>query len=212
MRRLTERMKKRLYPPASFACAAIVALWTGVAGCGGGAPLASTPTVPVPTPTPSPDPTPTPTPTPSPTPTPVVGLPAPIPTPEACPTLTRWHSVVHNVTDALHREAQEPTVGGHVVVDSTPLFMGRSCNAEHNFCDGRKCEDPRGGEWSLLAGGSPVEVRGDGYQLRIGPLRAGLHRWRVCPRSDAIDTEGMPVPLGPDPCTQGEFTVLAPPE
>jgi hypothetical protein len=116
---------------------------------------------------------------------------------------------VHNITDALQQPAKVPTVGGHVVVDSTPLFGGRSCNAEHNFCGGRHCEDPRGGDWTLLEGGSASEIRGDGYQMRIGPLKAGHHRWRVCPHFDAMDQEGDPVTIGPTPCTEGEFEVEA---
>jgi hypothetical protein len=100
-------------------------------------------------------------------------------------------------------------VGGHVVVDSTPLFGGRSCNAEHNFCGGRHCEDPRGGDWTLLLGDSPSEIRGDGYQMRIGPLKPGLHRWRVCPHFDAVDEEGERVNVGENPCTEGEFEVKA---
>jgi hypothetical protein len=115
--------------------------------------------------------------------------------------------VLHNITDELNREVRVPVVGGHVVIDSTPLFGGRACNAEHNFCGGRECEDPRGGDWTLTEGTSPTEIRGDGYQFRIGPLRAGVHTWRVCPHFDAMDALGDPVNLGPDPCTTGTFTV-----
>ncbi len=124
--------------------------------------------------------------------------------------LTSWYSTIHNITDALQQPTPTPAVGGHVVIDSTPLFSGRACNAEHNFCGGRECEDPRGGDWTLLEGGSPTEIRGDGYQMRIGPLKAGHHRWRVCPHFDPIDAEGDRVELGPDPCTVGDFDVLPP--
>ena len=121
--------------------------------------------------------------------------------------LTSWYSTIHNITDVHQRPSAAVAVGGHVVIDSTPLFQGRSCNAEHNFCGGRACEDPRGGEWTLLHGRSPAEVRGDGYQFRIGPLQPGRHRWRVCPRSDAVDHEGEAVHVAPDACTEGEFEV-----
>lgn len=188
---------------ALLAGAALAPVGTGVAGCGGSAPIS--PVAPFTAATPSPTPSPTPTPTPEPTPAAVA--PAPAPTPDTCPMLTSWYSTLHNITDKSNKQVARPVSGGHVVVDSTPLFMGRSCNAEHNFCGGRKCEDPRGGDWLLLEGDSPVEVRGDGYQFRIGPLRAGLHRWRVCPHFDAMDALGERVPIGPEPCTVGQFTV-----
>ena len=99
-------------------------------------------------------------------------------------------------------------MGGYVVIDSTPLFQGRECNAEHrNNCGGRHCEDPDGPQWTLLAGGSRTERRANGYQLRIGPLVPGFHRWRVCPRPGARDEEGVPLTIGPDPCSEDEFFV-----
>ena len=121
--------------------------------------------------------------------------------------LTRWTSKIHNITDAANQPSETPVVGGHVVVDSTPLFDGRACNAEHDHCGGRVCEDPFGADWALLRGDSSTEDRGDGYQLRIGPLKPGLHVWRVCPRDNAADGDHEPILVGPDPCTEGEFTV-----
>ena len=150
---------------------------------------------------------PTPTPTPSPTPEPT---PDPNATPPSCPVLNRWSSGVHNITYA-NQPVQWPLVGGFVVIDSTPLFDGRPCNAEHDHCGGRHCEDPRGGEWTLLVGNSESEVRGDGYQFRIGPLTEGLHRWRVCPLRDAQDAQGVPLMTGQSACTEGIFTVLTSP-
>lgn len=150
------------------------------------------------------------TPTPAPTPTPVA-TPDPSATPDACPPLTRWSSGIHNITDANHRVVPWPLVGGHVVIDSTPLFNGRACNSEHDHCGGRKCEDPRGGEWTLLVGQSASEVRGEGYQFRIGALVAGPHRWRVCPLRDAVDAQGERLITGQSACTEGVFTVLTQP-
>ena len=189
------------------ACAAVAAVWVA---CSSPSPV--TPGDPVGTvsPTPSPISTPTPTPTPSASPSePGLSNPDPSATPGTCPTLTSWYSTIHNITDALQQPAKAPVAGGHVVVDSTPLFGGRSCNAEHNFCGGRKCEDPRGGDWTLVVGSSRSEVRGDGYQFRIGPLQPGLHRWRVCPHFDAMDHEGQRVNVGESPCSEGEFEVPA---
>jgi hypothetical protein len=167
------------------------------------------PTTPAPSPTPVVQATATPLPTPTPEPTP-----DPKATPESCPPLTRWSSGIHNMTDTGNSVVAWPLVGGHVVIDSTPLFNGRACNAEHDNCGGRLCEDPRGGEWTLLIGQSESEVRGDGYQFRIGPLTAGLHRWRVCPLRDAMDPQGVPLLTGQSACTEGIFTVLteAPPQ
>ena len=100
-----------------------------------------------------------------------VATPDPNATPAACPMLTRWSSGIHNITDPLSKPADTAYVGGHVLVDSTPLFGGQACNNEHSNCGGRLCEPDEGGEWWLLEGGSPSQVRGDGYQFRIGPCR-----------------------------------------
>ncbi len=105
----------------------------------------------------------------------------------------------------------KPYVGGHVLVDSTPLFDGGACNDEHDSCGGRDCEDPRGGDWWLLEGSSPSQERGDSYQFRIGPLREGTHRWRVCPRADARDAQGVPLVVSPTACTEGVFNVIPQP-
>ncbi len=180
-----------------LACVALGAVALG--SCGG-----YTPTTPQPSPTPVPQPTPTPTPTPEPT-------PQPIATPASCPPLTRWSSGIHNITDSGAHVVPWPLVGGAVVIDSTPLFNGRACNAERDNCGGRLCEDPRGGEWTLLVGQSESQPRGDGYQFRIAPLVAGPHRWRVCPLRDAMDPQGEPLITGQSACTEGVFTVLTEP-
>ena len=148
---------------------------------------------------------------PSASPTPIL-TPTPGSTPAACPTLSRWTSGIQNITDAETRPAEKPYVGGHVVVDSTPLFAGRPCNAERDTCGGRKCEDPRGGDWWLLEGDSPSQPRGEGYQFRIGPLVEGPHRWRVCPKPDAMDAEGVPLVVNPNACTEGGFDVVPQPQ
>jgi hypothetical protein len=186
----------------------VAAAWVACsspAPVGPGDPVGTVSPTPSPTPTPTPIPTPTPTASPS---DPGFSNPDPSATPATCPTLTSWYSTIHNITDALQQPARTPMVGGHVVIDSTPLFGGRSCNAEHNFCGGRHCEDPRGGDWTLLEGTSNSEMRGDGYQMRIGPLRAGVHRWRVCPHFDAMDAEGERLNVSENPCTEGTFEVL----
>lgn len=70
------------------------------------------------------------------------------------------------------------------------------------------CEDPRGGEWELLQGNARTEVREHGYQFRIGPLSLGTYRWRVCPREDAQDGEGLPLQVREGACTEGSFEVV----
>lgn len=115
------------------------------ASCSDGERVTTPPVAAAPTPAPAPTPTPEPTPDPN-------------ATPASCPTLTRWSSGIHNITDHLSRVTDKPYVGGHVLVDSTPLFAGHACNSEHDNCGGRKCEDPRGGDWWLLEGVA-LEVR-----------------------------------------------------
>ena len=197
-----------------------VASWVA---CSGSSPAAPGNPTPGPSPTaqvqatPTPEPTPTPTATPTATPTPSAspsgdpGFAGPNPeaTPGTCPMLTSWYSTIHNITDPNQRPTKVPVAGGAVVIDSTPLFNGRSCNSEHNFCGGRACEDPRGGDWSLIEGKSNYELRGDGYQIRIGPLKPGVHRWRVCPHYDLKDAMGEDVPQATSPCTTGSFEVMA---
>jgi hypothetical protein len=191
--------RRALSGPAAVALAA-ASIWTSTCSPDKPVPVTLTP-VAAPDPGPSSTPPPTPSPTPPPTPTPT-------PTPADCPTLTAWTSRIFNITDALNRSASTPTVGGHVVIDSTPLFDGRECNAEHrNNCGGRHCEDPEGGDWTLMEGLSRTEIQVSGYQMRIGPLLPGLHRWRVCPRQDPRDEEDDPVHVGPNPCSEGEFSV-----
>jgi hypothetical protein len=164
---------------------------------------AYTPTAPQQSPTPVPQPTPAPI---------ATSSPQPNASPASCPPLTRWSSGIHNITDANSKPAPSPMVGGHVVIDSTPLFNNRPCNAERNSCGGRECEDPRGGVWTLIEGESPAQPRGEAYQFRIGPLKAGLHRWRVCPREDAMDPQGVRLVTSQDACTEGIFTVPLPEE
>src|SRR5262245_11437647 len=105
---------------AGVAAAAAFAVGATASGCGRPAPVSVTAP-------PVPDPIPAPSPSPSPAPPPVPQGPAPEPTPDTCPTLTSWYSTIHNITDRFDRTADQPYVGGHVVIDSTPLFAGRSC-------------------------------------------------------------------------------------
>jgi hypothetical protein len=178
---------------------ALAALVASFAACENAPPTAAGP---------SPSPVAQPTPTPAP-----LTTPDPNATPASCPPLTRWSSGIHNITDAGTKPVPWILVGGHVLIDSTPLFNGRPCNAERDSCGGRQCEDPRGAVWTLEEGNSPAQPRGDGYQFRIGPLVPGFHRWRVCPRADAQDAQGHPLVTGESACTEGSFTPLTePPE
>ena len=190
-----------------------VASWVA---CSGSSPVSPVNSTPGPSPTaqvqatPTPEPTPTPTPSASPSGDPGFAGPSPEATPASCPMLTSWYSTIHNITDPNQQMTKVPVVGGAVVIDSTPLFNGRACNAEHNFCGGRACEDPRGADWNLIEGKSNYELRADGYQMRIGPLVPGVHRWRVCPHYDLKDALGDDVPQATSPCTEGSFVVMAP--
>jgi hypothetical protein len=178
---------------------ALAALVASFAACDNDPPTAAGP---------SPSPVALSTPTPAP-----LATPDPNATPASCPPLTRWSSGIHNITDGDTKPVPWILVGGHVLIDSTPLFNGRPCNAERDSCGGRACEDPRGAVWTLEEGNSPAQPRGDGYQFRIGPLVPGFHRWRVCPRADAQDAQGHPLVTGESACTEGSFTPLTePPE
>jgi hypothetical protein len=119
--------------------------------------------------------------------------------------LTRWSSGIHNITDNLSRVVDKPYVGGHVLVDSTPLFGGQACNSENDNCGGRSCEPEDGADWWLLEGGSPSQVRGNGFQFRIGPLKPGYHRWRVCPKTGVKDPQGVALEVRENSCSEGVF-------
>ena len=43
-------------------------------------------------------------------------------------------------------------------------------------------------------------------------LREGFHRWRVCPRLDAMDPQGVLLDTSQSACTEGTFTVKVPEE
>lgn len=187
---------------AGVVVAVLAAIWASACDEPVAGPVALAPSVAV---TPPPATLPTPSPTPSAAPSPASD-PTPEPTPALCPPLSSWNSRIFNITDFANERVAEPAIGGHVVIDSTPLFSGRECNAEHDNCGGRHCEDPRGGLW-LIDGNSRYEIRQDGYQVRIGPLNGGTHSWQVCPRADAEDAEGEPLTVRPDACSQGSFFV-----
>ena len=90
---------------------ALAVLVTGLAGCESDPPTAIEPS-------PSPVALSTPTPTPPATQDPNA-------TPASCPPLTRWSSGIHNITDENTKPVPWILVGGHVVIDSTPLFNNR---------------------------------------------------------------------------------------
>lgn len=166
---------------------------------------------PVPSPTPSVEPTPLPFPTPQ-------------PTPATCPALQEWGSKIHNIMDGGFQPTDVIRAGGYVVGDSTPKFEvggpnGQPCNGEHpENCGGRMCEDPRGGKWKLLKGGSPWKAQevypgyeagpDTGFQIKIGPLVEGQHEWEICPLGDVRDGEGFPVEVRAGACDRVGFFVL----
>jgi hypothetical protein len=153
------------------------------------------------------------------------------PVPDECPPLVRWGSKIHNVLDAGMQ--QLPYTGGPtlprgaviVVVDSTERFgtgKGEPCNDEHPGCGGRKCEDPRGGLWTLeehpssYTGG--LKIQANGFQARVGHPRTkqepdaqvmtpGHYKLRVGPRPDCQDHEGKRVEVRGDASTTTEWDV-----
>lgn len=166
----------------------------------------------------------------------VDGTDQPVPVPDHCPPLVRWGSKVHNVMNVafqgidfagrLGNNGQLPPGGVIVVVDSTPRFgtgNGEPCNDEHPGCGGRKCEDPRGGVWTLeehpasYTGG--IKIQANGFQARVGHpktkqdpnaqvMTPGHYRLRVSPRPDCQDAEGKPVIVVGDASTTTEWDVV----
>ena len=111
-----------------------------------------------------------------------------------------------------------PEEGGFVFLDSTPRFgsgNGRPCNHEHNEeCQGRPCEDPRGGIWTLTHGSAQVRVEnpgdgGHGYQALVGPLGPGGSRYtlRIQALGDARDALGVPLDVASGHAREVSFTV-----
>lgn len=136
--------------------------------------------------------------------------------PDSCPALVRWGSKLYYTMDAAFQITPGPVRGGYVVVDSTPRFgsgRGLPCNAEHHeVCGGenwRKCEDPRGGLWTLEEGEpeQPLHLQSDDFQCRVGPLRPGHYKLRVRPRPDCQDHYGKPVTVVGEASTVTEWDV-----
>jgi hypothetical protein len=113
--------------------------------------------------------------------------------------LTRWSSGIHNITgrlskpvDTLHVRAR---AGGHAAV-RRPGLQQRAGQLR------RPVASPGGGEWWLLEGGSPSQVRGDGYQFasaaagRVPPLA------RV-PQDGHQDPQGVPLEVRDNSCSEG---------
>lgn len=163
---------------------------------------------PVPSPTPTVEPTAPPTPEPS-------------ATPASCPPLVRWGARIHNIMDGGFNQVNQIRVGGIVVLDSTPFFQGgpkgMPCNDEHPNCGGRQCEDPRGGQWRRLEGGTDFKVQTPGpeygFQIKIGGpeigyLVEGRHVFQVCPPPGLVDALGQPVQILGNACETVVFEVL----
>jgi hypothetical protein len=130
--------------------------------------------------------------------------------PADCPTLVRWQPSVHIVMNR-HRQIIEsgiPEELGFVFFDSTPRFSrnpndqrGRPCNSEHSeACEGRPCEDRRGGIWTLTQGAAQMRVEnpgddGHGYQVLLGPLgpAGSAYTVKVQALPDAMDQLGLPL-------------------
>ncbi len=163
---------------------------------------------------PSPDPDPTPAPSPD-------ATPGPRPILSECPPLVKWDVGIHVIMNQAHQAVTEINAGGYVVLDSTPRFRrsdyppdrGGPCNDEHPC--GRQCEDPRGGQFTVVSGDpGPVRVQAEGpdtgYQARYGPLNRGTHTVRLCPLADLHDGENPQKPVGRIQsfrCTEVTFTV-----
>ncbi len=161
----------------------------------------------------------------SPAPSPVASTPpspTPLPTPSSCPPLKKWGVRVFNVMDGGFNIVPQIKAGGILVADSTPKFdeggpEGQPCNEEHFLnCGGRRCEDPRGGVWRKIEGGSPWKIQEPGpekgFQIKVGGpeigyLVEGPHEFEVCPPGDLMDSEGFPVEALAGACERLKFFV-----
>lgn len=132
----------------------------------------------------------------------------------SCPPLVKWGAHVFNIMNGAFQPQQLIERDGYVVIDSTPKFQlggpnGQPCNEEHPC--GRDCEDPRGGRWEILNGGSPSKIQNPGpdtgFQFRWGPLVAGSHKVKVCPLPDLVDGLGVPVEFLAGSCEIVQFNV-----
>lgn len=154
------------------------------------------------------------------------GSPQPQATPGTCPALVRWGGGLHaQMTPTFQGLPKEPTFAGNTIdLDSTARFGGNAggrglpCNDEHHaVCEAsgddhgpnwRRCEDPRGPIFTVLAGGyRKAKVINGGWGLRLEDIQAGTIRVRICPREDVQDAEGEPVRVLGDACTIAEIPV-----
>ncbi|MCC6278480.1 MAG: hypothetical protein IT289_11255 [Oligoflexia bacterium] len=149
----------------------------------------------------SPSPQPTLTPLPSPT-VSASATPTPSSTPIACPCLIKWgvSQGFLNVMDGNNQPVEKPVVGGYVVIDTTPRFQrfdgdtrGGPCNAEHDSCGGRHCEDPRGPSIAYSGTSQAWNMNRNPFLIKVGPLTGGTHRVTAKPHSDLRDEHGFRV-------------------
>lgn len=134
---------------------------------------------------------------------------SPVDIPADCPPYCRVGLRIYSVLDSAFGLLPEPEGGWksgqtlpnnarHVVCDMTPRFgtgRGLPCNEEHNeACGGRKCEDPRGGLWTLEAGATshPLHLQSNDFQCRVVLDGPGHYALRARPRPDSHDYYGKP--------------------
>ena len=136
-------------------------------------------------------------PAPTATPTPTLA-----PTPSSCPPLilTSLGARPHAVSEENRPDRHGPLKVCHWW-DMTPRFgsgHGRPCNDEHpEFCEGRPCEDPRGGEWRVN-GTSDVEERG--FQVKLCGDPGQEYTVTVCPLDPYLDGLGQTVRVQGNAC------------
>jgi len=151
----------------------------------------------------------------------------PYPIPADCPILRWFASRIYKVMDANFQIIAGTWVNGMtlprgtamVEVDATMRFgegRGLPCNAEHDNCGGRACEDPRGGVWKVLEAPSAFDgvmhLGSNNYQCRLGdhktPLPPGHYRLRVSPLPDARDgEEGKALVVASDASTTTDWEI-----
>ena len=137
--------------------------------------------------------------------------PPPEPTPAKCPCLRRWGIKPHIYMTGNSQMTDRPVRGGYIVFDTTPRFgsgNGTPCNSEKDGCNGRKCEDPRGPDFSVDGPSEWKPLSNQTYQVKVGPLKQGRHAVTARPRAGLHDEMDQPVNICEDSANGGASTSI----
>jgi hypothetical protein len=122
--------------------------------------------------------------------------PRPTATPGRCPAFTRVHCGKLN-----------DQVPGIITFNSTHGFVterGAACDPGHESnCGGRRCQDPRGTDWSVISGGEETEGEDNPFLFRVR-ITGDPVVVKCCPFPDPKDEAGVPMP-GTPACSTASY-------